>query len=680
MASEYTHPELVNIADDLKPDEVEEIAHDCLRNYEADEDSRQGWMENHAEAQRLYFQKDHPKNPPWEGSSTESMPMLAEACNQFYSRASQAMFPSRDIVKAIPVGKADEAAVARGERVGRHMSYQLTIQNRQYKRDKKRLLLSLPLHGAFFTKTFHCPIKKRNEVRNVRATDFVVPYGVGPRSLESIERKSEIIHMTVNQSKVLKKSGYFSDEAEPYQAGQVNAADEVQDRVQGLHEGLYKDQSTARLIEQHCLLNLNGSDSADPYIVTLDTQARKVLRIGVRWDTDELGDPTEDRKPIEYYTGYSFLENPDGFYGLGFWHIIGQLNIAANKLLRQNIDAGTLRNVLALSGFINHGLDVKGGEVAMQLGKFVKTASFTEDFEKSIWQPKVPGQDPTLLNLLQVIMTKSDRIASVTEAITGQTEAVMQPTTILALIDQSLQQFSSSFEGVIDSWTDELEKLYRLNYKFLDPQEYFSIQDSSEQVKGFEVARKDYAPDLQVTPIADPKLTSEKQKLAKAEAGWQHAMTNPLIANSAPHLREASRRFLDAIGTPHIDGILPDVTPQLPRVDDPMQENMGALSPVPMMPPAYPDQDHQLHIEAHYGLASDPEYGARLSPAGMQVLEEHINAHVALNYGRTESNVGMEAAAPDAEVPGGPGGEISAPGPVDGGGLAGELESIEGAV
>jgi len=145
---EELHPELRNIAHDLSEEELTEIGATCMEEFEADLETRQEWLEMHNKWTRQYFQKDRPIDPPWEGASSESLPLLAEACNQFHSRAYQAMFPNRRIVQCIPIGKKGAASRARADRVAQHMTWQLVHRDTKYKRYKDRLLLSVPLHGS----------------------------------------------------------------------------------------------------------------------------------------------------------------------------------------------------------------------------------------------------------------------------------------------------------------------------------------------------------------------------------------------------------------------------------------------------------------------------------------------------------------------------------------------------
>ncbi len=637
MAEEWVHPDSRNLAADLKEEELSEIASTCLEDFRRDEESRTEWMSMHADWLRLYFQKDHPLNPPWEGASEESLPLLAEACNQFHARAYPAMFPNRKIVKGIPTGRPDPESKARADRISTHMSWQLMVRDTSYKKNKDRLLLSVPLHGSFFTKTYYNPLLKRNIVDNVRAVDLVVAYGTGPRDLEDIERKTHIIPMSVNMSRILEKNGYFIDEAVAYEIEERSDLDAAQDEVMGLEEPGYGDKTMAKVIEQHRLLDLDDDGIEEPYIVTVDVESEKVLRIAIRYETDELGNPAgknwyDLKEPVEYFTHYTFLENPDGFYGLGYGHLIGQLNIASNKLLRQSVDAGTLANVGNHSGFISEQLAQQGGEMAMQLGKFTKIRGTSEDINRGIYTFKFPGPNASLLQIMDLLMGRSDRLAMVTEALTGQTEKVMQPTAIMSLIEQGLQVFSAAFERIVNAQTGEYQKIYRLNRKFMDPEEYFTVLDENGEMKDLQAARKDYEQDYQVMPTADPRQITKQQKLAKAQAEYQTGMQNPIIASSPHHLYNLTRRFFEAIESENIGEILPTPSNNLPRTDDPTQEDMGAMMDTPMVPMVFPDQDHKAHIQEHQLAMSNP----RIGQAGYYALADHIQQHLRyMGYGGT---------------------------------------------
>lgn len=627
-------PELQNIAVSLKEEELKEIAERCLAEFEEDDRSRKPWLEMNAHWLALYYQQDAPTNPPWRDSSSEGIPMLAEACTQFHARAYQAFFPNKIPFRAIPAESIAKADTDRADRVTKHMHHQLMVEDRSYRKKKDALLLSVPLHGSFFTKVYFDPLRQKNCVDNIRAEDLILPYGIGPRELSEIDRKTHVIFKSVHQTKLWAASGYFITPAVAYTQTEQSPTTREIDKATGLVPGGRPDSVYyAKLIEQHRLLDLDGDGLEEPYIVTVDCTARKVLRIAIRYETDETGIPSNDKEPREHFVDWNFMPNPDGAYGLGMGHLIGKINTAVNKMLRQTVDAGTLANMK--SGFFNKTMDVKKGEISMNMGKFTGVNPGSGALKDNFMEFTFSGPDTTTFQALQLLMSRGDRLATTTEAITGQTDSVQQPTALLALIDQSLQVFSTVYERLFYSWEKELSLIYDLNSKYLPESKYVAIL-GLEGLDRLQIGKMDYAPDLRIVPIVDTKGGTEKQRLAHADAEWQFVLSNPLIAQSPPHLYEASKRYLEAIGSRDIDRILPKI-PSPGRVDDPQIENIGLLMPNPVMPPAFPEQDHMNHLMVHQALMDDLIYGPRLSPPAVQQLDSHIRMHIAYLYGHTET-------------------------------------------
>lgn len=630
MAKHYTHPSLKNLADDLTDKERAEIASRVLETYASDQQSRLGWLAMNSEWVKLYFLRDTPANPPWPGSSAEGIPILAEAANQFSARAYKAMFPSKTFIKAVPIGKPDAKAKERAERVSYHMSWQLTARDNSYVRNKSRMLHSLPLHGSFFTKTYYSPYKKGPVIENVRPVDLVVPYGIGQRDIEDIERKTHIIFLSLNKCRVMTEDGYFSGDSIPIGLGEVewNPVTKAHDDAHKIVHGTdFRDDPDAVCLklEQHLILDLDGDGIAEPYIATVDYQSRELNRLSIRYDTDELGQPTNNKEPIEYFTHYQFLDNPDGFYGLGFGHLLGPVNTAVNKILRQTIDAATLANVGNMSGFVSKMLAMPKDELVISLGEFTVINATADDIKNGIFQFQFPGPQPVLRDVIELLTNRADRLATVTEAVTGQTDKVQQPTALLALIEQSLQVFTSIYDRLILSLGDELRKVYDINRKFMDPEEYFSVQDDDGTVIGKNASRDDYSPDLQIQPIADPQMSTERQKLAKAEAEWNFLSQNQLVMSSPVHFLNASKRYLKAIGSESIDEVLPsfDQGGEGMRVDDPAKE--GMLLVFGEAPPrVFPEQDHMAHIKMHQELL-DGLTG--LSEEQISKIRRHLESH-----------------------------------------------------
>lgn len=632
--------ETYNLATDLDPDLLREIGQEVMKGFEDDDKTRTPWLEQHTFWLSLYMQNDYAMNSDAERSwgATESVPILTEACDQFQSRTYKIFFPGDTFVSAVPIRRSQDPQKSeeldkRAERIGKHMSYQLGMQDRSYRQDKDALFLGTSVHGSFFTKTYFNEKKKRFQVDNVRPTDLVVNYTVGPARLEDLERKSHIIYSTVGKTQRLADSGYFVEPAKAANASiDKNTYNIKVDEVQGLTPGnssLKKDE-TAVLIEQHVFLDFDGMYK--PYIVTVCAVSRKVLRLTIGYEADPSGNPLKDYEQEQYFTHYKYKENPDGFYGLGLGHTIGDLNSAVNIMLRQSMDAATLANDGNMSGFVSERLGLEGDEIRMVLGRFRKIPDTVGDLQNSLWTGKFPGPNTALMTLMEQMDQRAQRLGATTEATTGTVDKVVQPTTLINQIDQALEQFSSVQMRLANSLSEELQKIYKINQKYLPLVDYFVVNDAPEAI-----TRADYADDMLVEPIFDPKATTRSQKIALANAEWQGVLQNPVNQSRPQVLDAANKRYFEAIGAENIDELVPP-QPQVENFDDQYVENMFFLMPKESRPlfDVFPEQNHIDHLQKMQELYSIvAQLGVQLTPDQQEDLMKHQMKHQAYLYGQT---------------------------------------------
>lgn len=619
--------EQFNLASKLDEEELKKIGDDVYEDFNRDLESRSDWLQKHADWKKLYNQTDISTDSPWENSSQDSVPVMTEACNSFQARAFKAFFPNRDFLDAIPIGRIDETTSQRIEKVSRHMSFQLGVLDKNYKRDKNAMFLASSLNGSDFTKTYFDPIKKQNVVERVRAVDLVVPYNVGPIQIEDVQRKTHIIRRSLNDAKILKQSKYFIGDCEAHDDNYEDDYQQVEDDHQGIKPSGESTSQTVQILEQHTLLDLDGDGIKEPYIVWVDRESKKTQRIQIRYEVDDGGQPVNNKQPVEYFDHYKFLENPDGFYGYGMGHLIGKLNTALNKILRQLIDAGTLANTA--TGFVDDKADVKGGEIEIQLGKFIKMANFGERISDAFFQLQFPGPNNGLAQLMQQLESYARSLSSVTDVATGDLEKVYQPTTITAMLEQSLQLPTSVMEQMAMSFQSELQKIYKLNGKYLDQESFYNQNNQT-----FGVTRQDYADDLRVIPIFDPRNITKQQKIAKAQSLFQFVMQNPLTATNQNALYEASVKMLEALEIEDIQDILPQPNSQQPQeIDDQRQENMYFLMPATDRPlfDVFPQQDHKQHMSIVDELLNGP-FAQEIDKEMLQPILDHRKKHVAYLY------------------------------------------------
>lgn len=631
--------EVYNLAQSMDEDLLREIGQEVWKGFEDDDKTRTPWLEQHTFWLALYMQQDYALNsdPERYWGATESVPILTEACDMFQARTYKIFFPGDTFVAASPVRRskdpeANKALDERAERIGRHMSYQLGIQDKSYRQSKDALFLGTALHGSFFTKTYFDAKKKRFQVDNVRPTDLVVNYTVGPSRLENLRRKSHILYTTVGDTQRLVDSGYFIEVARPARASIENNTYNIKvDEVQGLtpgHSSLKTDEQ-AVLIEQHVFMDFDGVYK--PYIVTICAASKKVLRLTIGYEADPQGNPLKDFEQEQYFTHYKYKENPDGFYGLGLGHTIGDLNSAVNIMLRQTMDAATLANDGNMSGFVSERLGLEGDEIRMVLGRFVKIPDTVGDLQNSLWTNKFPGPNGALMTIMEQMDMRAQRLGATTEGTTGTVDKVVQPTTLITQIEQALEQFSSVQMRLAHSLSEELQKIYKINQKYLPLVDYFVVNDEPEVI-----TRSDYADDMLINPVFDPKYATQGQKIARAKAEIEGTLQNPVNQSRPQVIDAAFKRYFEALQVDNVEELIPP-QPEIQRIDDQLLENTYFLMPKESRPlfDVFPDQDHLDHITKMTELyATIQQFGVQLTPDQQEDLMKHQMKHQAYLYGQ----------------------------------------------
>lgn len=628
--------ETFNLASELDDGLLKEIGQEVHNGFDDDESSRSEWLDQHTFWLSLYMQSDYAENSDAERSwgATESLPVLTESCDQFQTRTYKTFFPNDTFVSAIPMQRTAtnrEILEQRAERIGHHMSYQLGFKDRSYKQDKDALFLGVATHGSFFTKTYYSAERKRFRVDNVRPTDLVVNYNVGPIRLEGLRRKTHIIYTTVGATQDMVNDGYFTQAALPSSQQGKNVYNVKVDETQGIVEptgGRIKRDRPAVLLEQHFYLDIDGDNQYRPYIATICAASRRLLRLTIGYEADPQGNALKDYAQKQYFTHYKFKENPDGFYGLGLGHSIGDLNSAMNIALRQVIDAATLANDGNMSGFISERLGLDGEEIRMVLGKFTKISDTVGSFQDSIMMMKFPGPNESLIKLMEMLDQRAQRLGSTTEATTGTPDAVTQPTTYLAEVEQAMETFSSVQMRLANSFSEELNKIYRINQRYLPLVDYYTVDDVPEMI-----TRADYADDMLIQPIFDPKFATQQQKVSRAQAELDATMKNPNSQTRPQVYDEAFRRYLTALDVDNIDALIPPPVPPA-NIDNQDAENMMFLQPPGANPPfqPYPDQNHAEHLAKLESFVAT--HGEKIPPEQQQAVMTHKQMHEGFLYGQ----------------------------------------------
>ena len=502
-----------NIADDLDDETLSKIGIDVEEGFDTDLNSRSAWERDLEKWTKLALQIVEEKTYPWKGASNVKYPLLSTAAMQFNARAYPSLVPPDGkivkcrIIGADPMGEK----AARAHRIGTHLSYQLTEEMENWEEDMDRLLLVLPITGTAFKKTYFDSSTQKNVSKLVYPTDLVVNYWA--KSLEEAERKTEIISLSKRKLKERQLQGIYRkvDLPDPI----VNLENDKRETRHGFANPDADETTPYILLEQHGYLDLDKDGYAEPYVILVEKESREVLRITPRFQSEdvEVNDKGDVIKinPVEHYTKFSFVPNPDGgFYDIGFGRLLGSINASADTLVNQLIDAGTLNNLQA--GFIGKGLRIRMGENSFTPGEWKAVNATGDDIKKQIFPLPTKEPSPVLMNLLQFLLQSGKELASVAEIFVGKMPGQNTPaTTTMATIEQGMKVFTAVYKRIFRALTKEFRKLYKLNYIYLNPEQYIAVIDER-------VEQSDYAgPPEDIAPAADPQATMAQEKQAKLQ-------------------------------------------------------------------------------------------------------------------------------------------------------------------
>lgn len=542
--------EQINIAEELDQELLEKIGHAVYDGYQLDLQSKSEWSDQVDQWVKLAAQVKEAKSYPWPRASNIKYPLLATAAMQFAARAYPSLVPADGKVVQFRVVGADQQGMkaARADKLAKHMNYQLIDEMDSWEEDMDRLLLQLAIVGCLYKKTYFDPIRKKNCSKLVGPKDLVVSHWAS--SLEEAYRKTEIIPMTKNDVQTHKTAGLFLEKVELPEPRNQPAFPSKTD-VHGNQAPSRADESTPYVIlEQHTFWDLDEDGYAEPYIITIEESSKQVLRVVARFDSDGIITSSEGDviciEPVEYYTKYGFIPNPDGgFHDIGFGHLLGPLNESANTLINILVDSGHLATLQA--GFIGKGLRLKMGESRFEPGEWKPVNATGDDIKKQIFPLPVKEPSEVLFKLLGMVVESGRELASVAEIFTGKMPGQNTPaTTTQATIEQGMKVFTAIYKRTYRSLTKEFKKIFRLNSLYNENFERAKLV-LDEPIMREEYDRKSY----DVCPTADPTAVSTTQKMLKAEMLMQVV---PLGLN----MDEVKRRILEAQEQPNLEALLTD--------------------------------------------------------------------------------------------------------------------------
>ena len=549
-----------NIATLLCDADLDAIGMQVVKDFDIDLQSRSTWEKRTEASLKLALQVAESKNFPWANASNIKFPLLTIAALQYHARSYPVLVNGDSPVRCRVYGDdPDGTKTARATRVEDHMSYQLLEEDEDWESEMDKVLITQPIVGCAFKKTYFDHIKKHNISENVLAKDLVVNYWT--KSLDTAPRVSHVLQMQRNEiyERVVRGlwlEGVDEGRAQPGGSNTITTnLQAAQDKAQGLTPPEPNDSSTPiEIIEQHCFIDFDDDGYAEPYIVYVRRDNKKVARIVARFMRDNI--ERNDKKQVmsikaeQYFTKYPFVPSPDGgFYDLGFGVLLGPLNESINTIINQLVDAGTMSNTAG--GFLSRGIKLRGGNQAFTPLEWKHVDTTGDDLRKGIVPLPVREPSQVLFTLLGMLINYGERIGGSVDILTGQNPGQNTPAeTTRTMAEQGMKIFNGIFKRTYRSLKQEFKKIYRLNQLYLDDaKEYYSDNGNSQ----FVLAKDYQSKNNDVCPSADPNIVSDSQRMTQAQAVLHLATTTPGV-----NIYEAQKTYLKALKVTNLDVILPD--------------------------------------------------------------------------------------------------------------------------
>lgn len=615
-----------NLALRLEEGRLDTLCQELLDAIEQDKQAREGRDKQYDEGlRRTGLGNDAPGGATFPGASRVVHPVLTEAAIDFGGAVMNEMLPPGGPVKAAIVGDETDAKNERAKRVARHMNYQLTEEMPSSYHEFEVGFSQVSLGGAFYTKLY--------EDNGKPAVAFIpIDHVYRPWNDGDFYSQPRITHRSDTDKwdyRANVRSGLWRDIGSLQDENQIpeeTASDTSNDRIIGRTQPTENVDGIRLTYETSCLIPLENDEAeVEPYLVTIDVTRRKILSIYRNWDEEDEG-----KRRLEFLIEWPFWPWRGG-YPIGMTHMIGGLSGAATGALRALLDAATLSQ--SQTGVKLKGGSTSGGQnIQPRIGETteVQGSLAADDIRKTFMPLPFPQPSPTLFNLLGFLVDAAKGVVRTTfdeyDKLNGQTPVG----TAQMFMEQGMRNFGAVHGRLHRSMRRFLKQLYEINKRTVNDVEI--VDDQGE----LNISAADYQGPMVVIPVSDPRIYSDMQRMAQAQA--IAARATQLLPLGIYDQRKVETNFLKQMGVADPETFF--VKQPQPTRQNAVAENVAASQGQPIK--AFSGQDHEAHISTHMAYLNSPIFGSNPAIATKYIpaVIPHLAEHLALWY----SDAMLEAA------------------------------------
>lgn len=564
-----------NLAEHIDERELARICDELLNGIDADEQTRQEWLERRAAGiKHLGLKIENPRSPSAdadtavEGQATVRTPILLDAVMRFQANARGELLPAAGPVKMqsdtviktphrdfleqqmqIPREDRGDDRDIYAEMLERMFNRYLTVIDKEYYPDTTRMFLMQGFGGCAFKKVYRCPIRRRPVSRAIDAADIIV--SDNEVSLHDCGRVTHRIPMRQSVLRRMQLAGTYLDiDITSPAPPEVDALDTAEADVAGLSAWSQRPEDYKHTIyETYCELDIAGFEHTEgghitglplPYRVTIDKDSQTILEVRRNWEEDD--DRYIKHMPI---VKYPFVDGL-GFYGIGLLQIMGNSTAAITTAWRLALDSASFSS---WPGFLYSDTVSRQDTMTFRvgLGAGVKVNTGGQPIGNHIYD--LPYKDVTagLVQVTQHIEEEARRVGGTPEIMVGEGRQDVPVGTTLAMIDQAVKVLDSVHKGMHTAQAEEFALLRDLFIE--DPD---SLMCAQPKGANFQFERDDLIKaleDCNMTPQADPNTPSHTIRIMKAVALVQLVQLNPAMWD----LHAVVRRVATMVGLGNVD-------------------------------------------------------------------------------------------------------------------------------
>ena len=629
------HGFYTNLATTLDPFALSDCVMDLIDLVEDDKKSREKRDDQQKDAlARSGVAGPAPGGADFQGANKVTHPGLLSIAVDFSARVTKELLPPGGPVKAAIEEPVTPIEQARGDRITNHMNWQITKQMPEFESEMEQMFTQLPFGGSQYIKVWRDVGLGRNRIEFVAIDDLFIPFSAS--NFYTAERITHRQFLTRKEIEDRIKSGLYQKidlDANPA-TPEMSKSGELTLKVEGAEDQGENEDGLREIYETQ--VSWDFGDGLDPYIVTIDTYSKEALSVYRNYDPKD-----EKKTKLDWIVDFTLIPWR-GPVGIGFPQIFSGLPSAVTGALRALLDSAHAQNAPAtitqkgVTNVSGRNTNPRPGE---NLTLQTKTGIPVDDIRKAIIPLQFNGPSPVLLELLGLLKSEMSDVLKMTLDNISDTNQNTPVGTHLSRVEQGLVVYSSIHKRLHKSMARLLEVLYRLNSQYLDE------KDELKEAGKILATKADYMGPPSISPVSDPNIFSEFQRLTQMQAAMQLRQQMPDVKFNSYAI---AHRMLTLMKVPNIDELLPPLpVPPKPQNVNPISENAAFMLGNPVM--VFPSQDHMDHLIAHFDLLISPLFcqNRMFAPVLLAKLLDHIRQHIGYVY----PQIYLECAQQGSQVP-----------------------------